>query len=243
MTANKIISVTRGLVLFFIFSNFAFAAQEFRVKDGDTIRVKISSKELTRITIFGEGRLDKAWGVKGMLNVQTDKKKGEAYIRPTNVAPNILSFFVRDDLGATYTIIAQQYDIPSETIILKPSALRKSVGRGSEYRATPFVDRVKRLMKGMALGESVDGYSFDDFNKDVPLWSETNIVLRRTYSGHELLGEVYTIQNVSDKSVVFHEREFMDFGGNVQAVALEQLELTKGETTFLYVVRKPQGEE
>lgn len=221
--------------------NIAQAAQEFRVNDGDTITVKISSRELTRITVDGVGRLDKVWGAAGVLEITPDKEKGEIFVRPSRSAPTAFSFFVRDDLGATYTIVAKQHDIPSETVLLKPAAPRKSVGRGSEYRSTPYIERVKRLMKGMALGEDVAGYTFDDAEKTVPLWAETNIALRRVYTGYDLLGEIYTLENISDKEIVFHEREFLDFGDNVQAVALEQLTLAKGETTFIYVVRKSMG--
>ncbi|HGF7201888.1 type-F conjugative transfer system secretin TraK [Vibrio vulnificus] len=220
------------------FANVAQAAQEFRVKDGDTISVKISSRELTRITVDGVGRLDKVWGAAGVLEINPDKEKGEIFVRPLMSAPTAFSFFVRDDLGATYTIVAKQHDIPSETVLLKPAAPRKSVGRGSEYRSTPYMERVKRLMKGMALGEEVAGYTFDDADKKVPLWAETNITLRRVYTGYDLLGEIYTLENISGKELVFHEREFLDFGDNVQAVALEQLSLAKGETTFIYVVRQ-----
>lgn len=234
--------VSLPFVMFLVASN-ASAAQEFKVKDGDTITVKISSRELTRVTVDGEGRLDKVWGSAGILEIQPDKDKGEIFVRPSRSAPAAFSFFVRDDMGATYTVVAQQHDIPSETIVLKPAASRKSVGRGSEYRSAPYVDRVKRLFKGMALGESIDGYSYDDSEQEVPLWAETSIVLRRIYTGQDLLGEIYTIENISEKEMHFHEREFMDFGTRVQAVALERLSLGKGESTFLYVVRKPVGGE
>ena len=180
--------------------NIAQAAQEFRVNDGDTITVKISSRELTRITVDGVGRLDKVWGAAGVLEITPDKEKGEIFVRPSRSAPTAFSFFVRDDLGATYTIVAKQHDIPSETVLLKPAAPRKSVGRGSEYRSTPYIERVKRLMKGMALGEDVAGYTFDDAEKTVPLWAETNIALRRVYTGYDLLGEIYTLENISDKN-------------------------------------------
>jgi type-F conjugative transfer system secretin TraK len=221
----------------------ADAAQVFRVKDGDTVAVKISSRELTRITVEGAGRLDKVWGSAGVLQIQPDKDKGEIFIRPSATAPTSLSFFVRDDQGATYTVVASQYDIPAETILLKPVAPRKRVGRGDRYRTTPFVERVKRLMKGMALGESMEGYTFDDAEKKVPLWAETDIVLRRVYTGDDLLGELYTVANVSHEPLTFHEREFLDFGDRVQAVALERQSLPQGQSTVLYVVRKPERGE
>lgn len=244
MTRNKwSLRSWLGVALFCLVSGVALASQEFRVKDGDTIAVKMSSRELTRITVHGEGRLEKVWGSVGVLEIQPDKERGEIFIRPLPGAPNSVSFFVRDDMGATYTIVAQQYDVPSETIILKPASPRKTVGRGAEYRSTPLVERVKRLIKGMALGNDVAGYVYEDVEQKVPLWAETKIVLRRLYTGQDLLGEVYTVENVSDSEMTFHEREFLDFGDRVQAVSLEHLKLAKGETTFLYVVRRSGGEE
>ena len=240
---NKILLIATAIFMMLFIPGLATAAQEFKVKDGDTITVKISSRELTRITISGEGRLEKVWGSAGILEIQPDKDKGEIFVRPTNVAPAALSFFVRDDMGSTYTVVAQQHDIPSETIVIKPSTQRKSKSRSSKYRSTPFVETVKRLMKSMALGDSLDGYSYDDVESEVELWAETEITLRRIYSGYELLGEVYTIKNISDEEMNFHEREFLDFGDRVQAAALERLSLNKGESTFLYVVRKPEGDK
>ena len=241
--SNRTIAFTLLLGLLSLLPGITNAAQVFRVKDGDTVAVKISSRELTRITVEGAGRLDKVWGSAGVLEIQPDKEKGEIFIRPAPTAPNALSFFVRDDQGATYTVVASQYDIPSETILLKPAAPRKRLGRSYQYRSTPFVEQVKHLMKGMALGESIDGYRFEDAEKKVPLWAETDIVLRRVYTGDDLLGEIYTVANVSQEAMSFHEREFLEFGDRVQAVALERLSLPEGQSTFLYVVRKPERGE
>jgi len=219
------------------------AAQEFRVKDGDTIKVKISSRELSRIAVTGEGRLDKVWGASGVLEIQPDKERGEIFIRTTGGAPAAFSFFVRDDSGATYTIVAQQYDIPAQTILLKSVALRKSMKRESTYLVTPLVELVKQLMKGMALGGSISGYVLEDLRETIPLWKEANIVLRRVYRGNDLIGEVYTIENRTDQVLKFHESEFMNFGGRTQAVALEYLSLQTDKTGFLYIVRNPSGGE
>ena len=68
-------------------------------------------------------------------------------------------------------------------------------------------------------------------------------MLRRVYTGDDLLGEIYTVANVSQASMTFHEREFLDFGDRVQAVALERQSLPQGQSTFLYVVRKPERGE
>lgn len=221
------------------FSIPAFAAQEFSVKDGDTVNIKISSTELTRVSIYGEGRIEKVWGAAGILDIQPDKEKGEIFIRPNQVAAPALSFFVRDDMGSTYTLVAIQHDIPSETVILKPKGSRVAKQFQDNYRSTPFIKTVKDLMRSMALGQDQDGYSIEfGESKEIPLWRETKIQLETTYTGYELLGEVYSVRNISDKDIVFSEKEFLDFGDRVYAVALERLSIGIDETTLLYVVRK-----
>ena len=232
-----------SLIILSLYSLQGLATQEFRIKDGDTIVVKISSRELTRIAIHGQGRLEKVWGAAGGLEIQPDKEKGEIFVQPKPGSPASVSFFIRDNLGATYTLVAQQHDIPSETIMLKPVAVRKTKLKGGEYQTTPFVESIKILMKGMALGDGLDdSYILNElFDVEVPLWQETKITLHHTYTSDELLGEIYTIENISDIDMILHEREFLNFRANVQAVALEKQALKKGESTLLYVVSRPVG--
>ena len=111
-----------------------------------------------------------------------------------------------------------------------------------EYKTVPYVELVKQLMRGMAINKTPDGFSVDDVNIKVPVWRETQIVMVKTFTGYELLGEVYKIANVSKEPMIFDEREFLEFGKNVKAVALEQLSLDAGSSTFLYVVRSKGGQ-
>ena len=237
---NSTLRMTRFITLLLplLFTTSLFGAQEFAVSDGDTVKVKISARELTRISVDGEGRLDKVWGAPGVLDIQPDKEQGEIFIRPTSSAPPALSFFVRDDSGATYTIVAQQYEVPAQTIILRSDAPRKVTEQNPQQASLPFVDKIKELMEGMVLAETIGGYRLEDMQESIPLWQETHIVLRRVYKSRDLTGEVYSIENRTDQTVTFHEREFMNFRGRTQAVALERLSLASNETAFLYIVRK-----
>lgn len=222
------------------------AAQTFKVKDGDTVSIDISARELTRIAVSGKGRLSNVWGPDGILEIQADKSAGEVFVRPLAGAPAVMSFFARDDMGATYTIIAKQKDIPSETVILQPSmsGVKKGEGLGSnKFSSTPVVEQIKKLIRSMATGKGLDGLSYEEFDEEIELWSETNIKFVQRFESHGLWGEVYLIKNVSDKELVFNEQEFLDFGKNVKAVALEHLTVQAGETTTLYVVRLGEGAE
>lgn len=219
----------------------ANAAQTFRVKDGDTITVKISSRDITRIAIEGEGKLDDIKVAAGLLDIVPDLEKGEVTVRPLGGAPAVFSFLLTDDLGATYTLVAEQHDVPTETVLLRIDNSKRSRDQEGERRTDPYVESVKQLMKGMALNKTPDGFTLDDIQVKVPLWKETNIVMTQTYTGYELLGEVYQIQNVSKEEIIFSEKEFFEFGENVRAVAMEQLQLDAGATTYLYVVRSKGG--
>ena len=218
----------------------AYSAQTFRVKDGDTINVKVSAKELTRIAVEGDGKLGDISIASGLIEIQPDTERGEVKIRPLPGAPSHFSFFVTDDLGSTYTVVADQYDVPSETVLLKIDNAKRS--KDFEYKTVPYVELVKQLMRGMAINKTPDGFSVDDVNIKVPVWRETQIVMVKTFTGYELLGEVYKIANVSKEPMIFDEREFLEFGKNVKAVALEQLSLDAGSSTFLYVVRSKGGQ-
>lgn len=237
---NKKMQILANMAVFcclWFSASIGWSMQSYKVSDGDTIKVNISSNEMTRITVDGKGRLDSVWGASEVIDFKADKNAGELFFRPKANAPMAFSFFVRDDSGSTYTLVAQQKDIPSQTIVLKPKQVTSGQSYNPRFKSSAHVDRVKHLMKGMALGEGVQGYTFEDSKQTMPLWAETKIQLRRSYYGYGLLGEIFTVENVSGKAMTFHEKEFMNFGDKVVAVALERLSINAGETTFLYIVR------
>lgn len=230
-------SITKSLMLLILLTGFSFSAmavQRINVKDGDSIKVKISSSDVTRITIVGSGRIDKVWGVSGLIDVKPDKEKGEIYIRP--LVPDHISFFVQDDLGSVYTLVAEQYEIPAETIYLKPQKkIRVSNIRSSRESSLPYVAKVKNMLKAMALG--IDKYDPIELDEKVPLWKESKIRLIREYSSPELIGNTYTLVNRSKEDMILDEREFFNFGDNVRAVSLSHLVVKPKHQVLLYVVR------
>lgn len=230
------ITMCAAIFLITTFSGTIKAIQEYNVKDGDSVNISISSRELTRIAIRGDGRLKKAWSAAGILEIEADKSQGEIYVKPMLHTPNNFSFFVQDDLGNTYTLRAKKSNIPSETVMLNPKIKKKRVIYKS-YESRLFVINIKKLTKAMALGEEIDSYDQEDLDTSVPIWKETEIKLKRIYRGDDFLGETYVIRNISDETIIFDEREFIYFGENVKSVSLEKLELAPGAFTFLYVIR------
>ena len=224
--------------------SLAGATQAFDVRDGQTITAIIASRELTRISIHGSASLEKVWVAAGHLQIQPDDQ-GDIFIKPWSSRPGIhMSFFVRDTDGATYTIIAETRDVPSETILLKPHVVVSSPAVSPARKPRPYrhVQEIKRLILAMAKEEEIRGFSRDPDSTAVPLWHETSITRVAVYTGYHFIGHVYTIANTTPYPLTLTEQEFLDFVPDIRAVALDHHTLPGGATTSLYLVHDATSE-
>ena len=212
-----------------------WASQTYIVKDGETLSIRISAKELTRIGLK-EGRISKIWG-NGALEIKTDKNSGEIYIRPTSPEQGQVSFFIKDSFGSTYTLAANIENITSQTIFLDPFN-KTDKGSSIKYTQTPIIKRIKSLVKNMASQKKAAGYHAENLNKKINFWKETTLHLKKIYSRTDLMGETYEIKNISSKKMILDEKEFTGFGTDIMAISLDKLALKTDESTFLYIVRR-----
>jgi len=212
----------------------AWALQVVDVTDGQTVTVKVSARELTRIGMAGGGRLTRVWGLEDRMQVQADKESGQIFVRPA-AGGRPFSFFVRDENGATYTLIATPVDMPSDTVLLRPRAARDRPGdgRGAD---DPYVARIKSLVRALARDTVPAGYTRVSVGRPVPLWQEARITMLARYEG-PLTAEVYELTNVSGAEMRLDEREFGVMADNIRAVAIQVHALSPGESTRIYVVR------
>ena len=230
------------LLLLLVISLGCFAVQRIQVKDGDQVKVVISRSDVSRLAIEGEGRLKKVWSPQGYLDLQPDKAQGEAFFKAAKGAPQSFSFFARDDFGNTFTIVATQSKVPSQTIMLVQKNRQKVAVTDEPRKALAYKKSVNTLFKAMYLEKELPGYTTADVDETVVVWAETTIRLIKTYSNHRFQGEIYEITNVSKEKLEFHESEFFDFGERVLATGLERLSIQANQKTQLYVVRGRKGE-
>jgi len=219
----------------------SLAAQSYKVDDGDVIEISVASHEFNRIAMKGETKLIGARGNKKEEELKFDSNLGEVLFKPKSSLTNKISFFVTDSNHQTYTVHAKvSPHLPPQTSSLEPkNKIIKQKGF-SRFKTQPYLKSIKQLLKGMALGEAPSGYLYQEKDDGVPLWKETKITLKALYRSDYLEGDVYVLVNVSDKPMRLNESEFMGFGDGVKAVALSLHQLRKGESAFLYIVRKYQ---
>jgi len=233
-----------SVFLFLLVSSFnLFAVQRIQVKDGDQVKVVISRQDVSRLAVEGKGRLKKVWSPQGYLDLSADKAQGEAFFKAAQGAPQSFSFFARDDFGNTFTVVATQESVPSQTILLVPQNQQKASLQKGIQKSLPYKKLVNALFKAMYFEKKIMGYTILEKNEQVPVWAETNIRLLKTYGNHKFLGEIYEIENVSENKIEFHESEFFDFGDQVIAAGLEQLSIAANQKTKLYVVRRKPNED
>lgn len=219
------------------YSVIVFGVQKIVVTDGEIIKIKLSEKELTRIAVDG-GRIDKLWGATGILETQTDKKDGEIFLRPSSSAAKVFSFFIRDNFGSTYTMVADQVDIPSHTILLSPTNRLSNFDK-EKFKNRGLVSQIKQLIKVMANpGDESKKIDSKEHNEEIRLWKESKITLIKSYELEKIKGEVFTIKNISKEEMQLRENEFLNFRPNVLAVAIDKSNLKQEEETKLYIVRR-----
>ena len=230
-----------ALVLLLGLSLDGHALQLVDVVDGQTVTVKVSSRDLTRIAMADGGRIERVWGLDDNMQVEPDREGGQVFLRPApGLSARAFSFFVRDDQGATHTLLAVPVDMPSDTVLLRPKNRAAGVASAAANTlAIPYTERIKRLVRAMARGAIPEGYEPSAEEREIPLWAETRIVLTARYSG-DLTGEVYRLTNVSDAEMRLDEREFARLATDIQAVAIVDHTLAPQQSTRLYLVREGQ---
>jgi conjugal transfer pilus assembly protein TraK len=216
----------------------AGAQQVLRMKDGETQSAKISAKEVSRVAIEG-ARVRSIVGARGEYDVQVDKDIGQVFIRPMVASPAPINMFVTDDSGHTFGLVLVAEDIPAESIVIAGRA--EPGGSAQAALSQPYPDMIKDLVRAMALNEAqVNGCEVNEHGRKVPIWNEVELSLERTWECDGIVGERYTLVNITAGELRLAEQEFLRRG--VLAIALDNAALAPRQSTGVYVVREaPHG--
>ena len=212
----------------------AHALQTIDVSDGSSKQVKISFKEMTRLSLK-DGKIINLDFIDGELDVKKNADDGDYIFLPNVNKP--INVFAKTSTGKTHALILQPTDIPLETVILVEGKSNDTTKRTSLNlsKADSLEDAVRKFMTSMARGESPFQYEVRDINSDVNLWEEAKFVFLKKYTGPDFIGEHYRLTNISKKQMRLAEQEL--YRNTVQAVAIEQQVLNPGETTNVFIVR------
>ena len=231
----------------------AHALQTVDVRDGQSVTAKMSLTEQTRIKI-DRGRImdvlgdiyDPQRNAAGRFVLEKDGQAGEIFIRlldPSLLRP--VNLFIKSERG-TFGLVLQPVDMPLETIVLRDRGESLAGSGGAVAVAqgvsdTPFPKNTShvRAIKAMWLAMAGDAVPRDvqvrALTREVTLWKEARFVLDRVYVANTMVGELYTLTNISPQPMVLAEQELYRDG--VLGIAIQEHQLRPGQATVVYVVR------
>jgi conjugal transfer pilus assembly protein TraK len=228
------------LSLFCLFTaSSSHALQVVEGVEGKTLFVKVSLRDLNRISIEGgRVRLVKS-ADDGMLTGSADTTTGQALIQPLGKDP--FGVFVFSQSGKTYTLVLQPQDIPGETIVIKETAVPASIAAkpGEIERSSSYQQAIKKMIQALAGEGMPEGLEVKKTWEEIRLWKGSRFALEHVLTGHSLVGEQYRLFNVSDAPVRVAEQEFYKKG--VLAVSVRDLTVEPGRSTQVFVVKRNEG--
>lgn len=181
----------------------------------------------------------------GEIVLECDTDKGEIYVRPVpSLGKKPVNLFV-SSAHATYTLLLRPADTPADTIVLRDRSMRERLRaseRGLEPAESSGESQHERDLKAMTLAMNASRlpgeFQDETVYRDVALWVEARFTLRRIVTGRGFIGEVYTLENVSNNDMVLAAHEFDREDGSVVAVSVEHHNLRPGDVTNVYVIRR-----
>ncbi len=226
----------------------AGATQLIDNSDKQHVQVNISARETNRLAIEGRRIANVVPAQPGLINGKKDEAQGVLYFTMSADQPVVgtMTLFVTDDRNVTYKLILVPRPISAEEIILRPPQADKGAPRraqAAEGRASSYQRRAKELILQMADSEAEGDGAVErvGVNKEVPLWKEARLVLDSKYLDGDMVGEKYSLTNVSAADMLLVEQEL--FRKGVRAVTIRNQTLPPGDSTEIYIVRERRDNE
>jgi conjugal transfer pilus assembly protein TraK len=242
-----------SLLLSLLLSNSALALQKVEVSPDESVALRISLTQPTRLKV-DNGRVlevlgdvfDASANPGGNLVVQKDEANGEVFFSLRNPSNTPYNIFLKTENG-TYAVILQPVDMPLETIsIVEKGGAKTPVsnrGTGTKSANLEGVNPgaharvIKNIMRVMAQAypEQATGVQKREVNREFRLWEGVKFTLRNQYVVGDYVGEEFYLQNTGIEHLVVREPEF--FKSGVAAVAIRRMDLAPGQQTAVYIVR------
>ncbi len=207
-------------------------AQDFVVKDGQTIDALISSENLNRIYLKDD-RIESIKALEGQFQSQHDAQTGELYLKPSLAYQDKpINLFLTSEQGFSYGLTLKHGSKSPQTIMLDNSqaySANKSLNTQNE---------IHELLNQMYRGQGNDDFARQAINVEglSTIRNEIAISHQANFWGQDYMGEVLVITNDSDKTIILHEADVAD--KNTAALVLLSHELEPEQYTVAYRVKR-----
>jgi len=229
------LSVFLAFIFVFTFTAEVHSLTAVTPTQGQSLFIDLSLKNLNLIK-FPSGGV-RVYTSSKLLDIKLDE--GNVFIKFIEgepLSPQEVFFVVS---SGVYSMILIPKEIPAQTVIVRIPEEELSDALSWE-NSHSYIAGLKELIKAMYEGKPPRGFSVKEADLEVSRWGEVKTVLKQTYTGATLRGEIYELTNVSKEPVRFVEKEFYEEG--ILAVSVDRHELKPAEKTEAYLVKKTKAQ-
>jgi conjugal transfer pilus assembly protein TraK len=190
----------------------------------NTIRVRENSSESAPISFRYINRIATPFAKPKLLESagwEISKNGSSVFVKPTSPEPTVLYITGDSPNDPTISIVLVPQEIPPQTLTLQ---LDKGYGNnGSDKntddinKASSYSERIQIVMKSVALGKTVSGYSESPLPKSVARSENLIFTPDKRYSGRSDDVYVYWIENATEAPLELDESMFYEDG--IRAIA------------------------
>jgi len=232
----------RQLLVFGLFVpvlGFAFQGpQNVSVANNQESTITLGSDDYNRLFVQGD-RILQVRGDDGAYNVETDNVFGQVYIKPTSLES--FELYVTTETGKTYPLAVHVISGKREDVALLPKDEEKTKAASFESN-TPYQQALVMLLRAMANGEPLDGFDVSQVKgKAIPLGDVALMTQVGSYGGDSLVGEIYTLQNISSQALNIKPEQL--YRNNTAAIAMQSENLPVKGSVRVFIVQNQDNQD
>lgn len=206
--------------------------QNVPVLNNQESNITLGSDDYNRLFAQGD-RILQVRGDDGAYNVETDNVFGQVYIKPTGLNP--FELYVTTETGKTYALAVHVVSGKREDVGLVPKD--EQVTKAATFESnTPYQQAIVALLRAMANGEPLDGFDVSQVKgKPIPLGNVATMTEVGSYQGDSLVGEIYTLQNISSQALTIKPEQL--YRTSTAAIAMQSESVPVKGSVRVFIVQ------
>lgn len=211
--------------------------QNVPVLNNQESAITLGSDDYNRLFVEGD-RILQVRGDDGAYNVETDNVFGQVYIKPTSLNP--FELYITTETGKTYALAVHVVSGKREDVGLVPKDAQETKAARFENN-TPYQQAIVALLRAMANGEPLEGFDVSQMKgKAIPLGNVATMTQIGSYQGDSLVGEVYTLQNISSQVLTIKPEQL--YRTNTAAIAMQSENIPVKSSVRVFIVQNEDSD-
>lgn len=212
-----------------------FAAEPIQLpfSEGETQALVLSQTNINHLTVQSDwiSHVECPQGA-CVAQQHPDDQTGSVYLTISGEKP--FTLYVTTQNSRHFALQITPKNLPGQTVLLMPK--QRGLKAPVWEKSSPYVKTLVDLMRAMMRDEAPEGYGRDNLStQSQTMDGKLSVTLVTEYTGNDLKGVHYHLQNTSGQSLTLSPSHFYRPG--VRAVALTEQTIPQAGTAELYLIQ------